>query len=271
MKYEGTAIYKIPNEYYATLSGGWFSPNHATASIFVPFHICNNEIFEPYTTGEAAILCSKLSNHYGNRLVSAIEKTETVFLTETYLTEQWATNHMLSSSNVAKVVTLSDVFIQKQAYFMQRLFEKIMRYSETEQKQYLNLVSSMWQENYAQTLPNIKESLIILSEISDSSDLQQYIESIALSIVKGQIEKNIASGVDSSEMMAEYEQGKQFIQNGQYEKGFPMLETAYSSCTDSLYQQQPMHINQPIKNENKVFPSLLNLLNQFYSSLPISS
>ncbi len=270
MKYEGTAIYKIPNEYYATLSGGWFSPNHATASIYVPFHICNNDIFNPYSTGEAAILCSKLSNHYGNRLVSAIEKTETVFLTETYLTEQWAKNHMHTSSNVAKVVTLSDVFIQKQAYFMQRLFEKIMQYPETEQ-QYLNIISSMWQENFAQTLPNIKESLITLSEIPESSDIQNHLETIALSIVKGQIEKNIAIGVDTSEMMAEYEQGKQFIKNGQYEKGFDLLETAYSSYTDFFYNQEESHNQQQDEDESRNPLPLFDFLNQLLPLSPISS
>jgi len=271
MEYEGAAIYKIPNEYYATLSGGWFSPNHATASIYVPFHICNNDIFDPYTTGEAAELCSTLSTHYGNRLVSAIEKTEAVFLTETYLTEQWAKNHMQSPSNVAKVVTLSDIFIQKQAYLMQRLFDKIMQYSETEQLQYLDLVSSPWEEDYEQTLLNIKESLITLSEIPDSSDIQKHLENLALSIVEAQIEKNNAIGFESSAAKIQYQQGKQFIQHDQYEQGFAMLETAYSSSTDTFYHYESMNTYQHGEKENKASPPLFQFLTQLHSSLLMSS
>ena len=42
-KYEAVAIYKIPEKNYEILSSGWFSPNRACSSIYVPFHICNNE------------------------------------------------------------------------------------------------------------------------------------------------------------------------------------------------------------------------------------
>ena len=265
MEYEGVAIYKIPNEYHATLSAGWFSPNHATTSIFVPFHICNNEIFEPYTTGEAAILCSKLSNHFGNRLVSTIEKTETVFLAENQIMEQWAKNHMHTSSNVAKVLTLSDVFIQKQAFFMQRLFEIIMNSPNTKQQRYLDLVSTLWQENYVETLPNIKEILISLSEREDHSEIQYHLENIALSIVEGQIEKNTAIGLESSEMLNEYNLGKQYIQNGQYEKGFTILETAYCSYSDCFYNRETSYNHQQNEEEYKTFTSLLDILNQLFS------
>jgi len=41
---EAVAIYKIPSENYEILSGGWFSANLACSSIYVPFHICDNEI-----------------------------------------------------------------------------------------------------------------------------------------------------------------------------------------------------------------------------------
>lgn len=79
-EYEAVAIYKIPRQNYEIMSSGWFSANHACSSIYVPFHICDTDIYDPYETGEAAELSLNLLNEYGHgALEVGFSNTEEVF------------------------------------------------------------------------------------------------------------------------------------------------------------------------------------------------
>ena len=69
-EFEGVTVYKIPKENYETLSSGWVSINHACSSIYVPFHICDNDIYEPYKTSQAAQLSLDLLNYYGHEFLT---------------------------------------------------------------------------------------------------------------------------------------------------------------------------------------------------------
>ena len=89
-KDEAVAIYKIPNNDYDVLSMGWFSPSFSCSSIYVPFHICDNEIFDPYENGKAAQLGQDLFEIYGYDKLSFFYKIEDVFLFENNVVESFS-------------------------------------------------------------------------------------------------------------------------------------------------------------------------------------
>ena len=120
-KYEGAAVYKIPNENYEILSGGWFSPNHACTSIYVPFHILDTTVFEPYTNGEAANLSLSLYDIYENNLTDSLSKIEDVFLYENDRIEQLAI-----LSNASQLLTNFDINAQKQAWLTEEIYDNIL-------------------------------------------------------------------------------------------------------------------------------------------------
>ena len=66
VEYEAAMIFKIPEEHANLLSSGWFAANHACSSIYVPVHICDNDFYDPYQTGEAAALSLELLHKYGH-------------------------------------------------------------------------------------------------------------------------------------------------------------------------------------------------------------
>ncbi|RLF39066.1 MAG: hypothetical protein DRN12_07475, partial [Thermoplasmata archaeon] len=117
-KYEGAAIYKIPNTNYKLLSGGWFSPNHACSSIYVPFHIVDTTIFKPYTNGEAANLSLTLYNIYGNNLTAILSKVEEVLLYENDRIEKLALRY-----NESQLLTNFDINAQKQAWITEEIYD----------------------------------------------------------------------------------------------------------------------------------------------------
>ena len=83
VEFEAVAIYKIPKNNYETFSMGWFASNHASSSVYVPFHICNTDIYEPYKTGDAAQLSLDLYKSYNQSiLASNFSKIENVFFNE---------------------------------------------------------------------------------------------------------------------------------------------------------------------------------------------
>jgi hypothetical protein len=239
--YEGVAIYSIPQNYYSTLSGGWFSPNHARASIYVPFHICNTRIYDAYSTSKAAQLCQTLSTKYQDTLLPVIQKTEQVFLNENAIIEQWAVNNINNKRIVSNIVTLSDTTIQKQAWTMQKLFEVISyKSSQEEQTQILALLSTLWKENYAESMPQMRNALQILSTLPETEEISNHIETIAVSICQSSIDKSkiLGSTTNFSEQLLQ--EGERLISQGVYNNGFILLETAFhlKHTRDKLLNRQ---------------------------------
>ncbi|GAF73289.1 unnamed protein product, partial [marine sediment metagenome] len=145
--YESAMIYKIPEENYDVLSGGWFSANHACSSIYVPVHICNTDIYEPYKTGEAAELSLELLESYGNQyLLSSLSVVEDVFLYETEEMEEIAEDLIQKNLDVSYFLTVVDMGMQKQAMLTQQIW------SETQGVEEVSLMNNMWQNNYSYSL-----------------------------------------------------------------------------------------------------------------------
>jgi len=182
--YESVAIYKIPKQNYEQLSSGWFSANHACSSIYVPFHICDNAIFGPYETGEAANLSLKLLRKYGHSvLTDNFSKIEEVFLYETEVAENTAKDMIANNLSVSEFLTVIDNGMQEQAWLTQQMWMEATNICDQKNKQeIMDIISGIWMNNYSSSLEYMKTAIHDLKDIPESEYFIDKIESIVLSI-----------------------------------------------------------------------------------------
>ncbi|MEF8847644.1 MAG: hypothetical protein V5A68_00730 [Candidatus Thermoplasmatota archaeon] len=182
--YEGSAIYKIPKNNFETMSMGWFSPNHACSSVFVPFHICINEIYTPYKTGEAARLSLNLLNEYGHDYLSpSFQKVEDVFLYENNLLEEYVLEHNLDEAIVSKVFTLNDVSMQKQAYLTEKMWMNLIDVeNENDRNEIENIIEDLWNDNYLVSLNEMKKAINLIQNKENSHGFKNQIFDLAFEI-----------------------------------------------------------------------------------------
>jgi len=223
-EYEAVAIYKIPKNNYEDLSMGWFSPNNALSSIYVPFHICNTDIYGPYQTGQAAQLSIDLLQVYDN-LSEPFSKVEDVFLFEIESMEQISNDNY----DVSEFLTIVDVGMQRQAYHTQDLWKDIS--TSCNKKEIIEIVSDIWQSNYSVTLEKIQNATMHLKECSGSEYFVEKIGNIALDICKTRIDAAGAIGKQSPDAENDYSKGSELLNQGKYETGFDYIEKAFSECT----------------------------------------
>ena len=238
-EYEGVAIYKIPKQLYNTLSMGWFSPNHACSSIYVPFHICDTDIYDPYETGEAAQLSLDLLNIYGHDDLSYIfSKTETVFLNEMESAEEMAKDLLLMKNNVSEFLTIIDAGMQKQAFLTQEMWAEASTYSEKES--IIRIIGNIWEKDYQTTLTNMRYAISNLDRISNSNFFKEKITDIAQDICKSKISsaKSIGKEVENPEEM--YNEAEQLINQGKYDEGFYKLEKSYVETNEIINGNVPV-------------------------------
>ncbi|HDM67181.1 MAG TPA: hypothetical protein ENG62_02205, partial [Thermoplasmatales archaeon] len=215
---EGAAIYRIPSEHYDILGGGWFSPSHPCSSIYVPFHIADNKVFEPYMSGEAAELSFKLSLK-GN-LTGFIERVEEVFLYENEFIEDLALRFL---SNASQLLTCFDVNAQRQAWLMEQLLYKLDD---------PRVIEGMWSRNYSSTLESMRNIIHCLGE--ELLDVQRQIGEIALIICETGVEELRIIGYSSMEAEDEFKSGRSLIEQEFYEDGLYHLQLSYNLCLQQL-------------------------------------
>lgn len=219
-KYEGAAIYRIPNTNYKLLSGGWFSPNHACSSIYVPFHIVDTAIFKPYTDGEAANLSLHLYNIYGNNLTTILSKVEEVLLYENDRIEKLSLRY-----DNPQLLTNFDINAQKQAWITEKIYDNMLNDST------FKILSAIWEENYSATLSNIKENI---QKLNSHTEIQYKLCKIALSVCESAINATKILGCTFAKAEDEYLFGKWLIQQGLYEEGIAHLQKSYNLCLEQL-------------------------------------
>jgi len=224
VEFESVAIYKIPEENYGELSIGWFSANNACSSIYVPFHICNTDIFDPYAGGDAAQLSIKLLDSYDD-LSYAFSKTEDVFLFEIDIMEQISTDILNKNVDVSEFLTIIDMGMQRQAYYTQELW---MEASKACNKQ--EILECLWESNYLLSLEKMQNASINLKECSESKHLVEKIGDIALDICKSRIDAATVIDKQSPDAENDYNKGSKLIRQGNYESGFDYIEKAFSEC-----------------------------------------
>ncbi len=180
VSYEAAMVSKVPVDHADVLSSGWFSANHACSSIYVPFHICDNEVYEPYQTGEAAQLSLDLLKKYEHdTLVSPCQSVETVFLAETNLSEEIAHALIHLNVNITPFMTDVDVGMQEQAYLTEQLWLALPNSSR-------GIIGSLWSTNYTVSLQTMREAVGILSGIAEGSQSASMINKIMVSIKRTQ-------------------------------------------------------------------------------------
>ena len=185
-RYEAVTIFKIPCNHYNLLSMGWFSPNHACSSIYVPFHICISDIYDSYENGEAALISLGVLNLYGHStLTNYFEKTEEVFLNEMEEYENICHNFLDNKSKLSNFFTTVDVEMQRQAFLTEQLWFNLSKISNKTCKQsILNIFAAIWEKNYSLSLNAMNNSINLLRQLPETEIFVQNIESIMLSIVK---------------------------------------------------------------------------------------
>jgi hypothetical protein len=175
--YEAAMVFKIPNEHANLLSSGWFAANHACSSIYVPIHICDNDSYDPYETGEAAALSLALLQKYGHgNLTSLCQSVETVFLFENEVNEGLAHLMIHADLNITPFLTELDKGMQEQAFLTEQLWLSAPNISR-------GIIKNIWRENYTMTLQNIQRAVSLLRCVPGSDNTVSILEKIAQSIL----------------------------------------------------------------------------------------
>jgi len=174
--YEGSMIFKIQKEHPGFISSGWFAANHACCSIYVPVHICDDDFYNPYETGEAATLSLALLHRYGHgNITSLCESVETVFLFENDINELLAYEMIQSGINITFFLTTLDRAIQEQAFLTQQLWLSAPNGSR-------GILEHLWIKNYRLSVQRMQQVSVMLTCMQGSEALLSIIEKIIQSI-----------------------------------------------------------------------------------------
>jgi hypothetical protein len=255
-KYEAATIYKIPNKNYELISSGWFSANHACSSIYVPFHICNSDIYDAYKTGEAAELSINLLNEYRHKtLEESFSNVEEVFLNEIDFAEKISLKIIDEMNVISDYLTIVDNAMQKQAFITEEIWLDISKIKDEEEKrESKEIINSIWIKNYSFSLEKMKNSINNITLISKK--IVNNICNIALDICKSRIDSAIALGKNCPSANNMYKKASQQIKDGKYELGFDNIIKSFSRCERIIKGQ---NFNAAVnKNTLKKFNPLFN-------------
>jgi hypothetical protein len=225
-KYESSAVLKIPKKNYEILSSGWFAANKPCTSIYVPFHICNEEIYRPYESGDAAEMSLELFNTYGHDVLNNyFTRTEEVLIAENEQAEDFAQDLIKENGNVSDFLTIIDTNMQKQAYTTQQLWLEAGKIPDNDMKQRItDFIEDIWYLNYTCSIDRIKTILPNIKNISESDYFSDKIEDIALNICTLKFDAARSIGIQNPEVEKDYTAGKKFIKQGDYVQGFELIE-----------------------------------------------
>jgi hypothetical protein len=176
--YEAAMIYKIPEEHASLLSSGWFAANHPCSSIYVPVHICDDNIYESYQNGEVAALSLDLLHKYGHGTLTPLCKgIETVFLAENEVNELIAHGMIHNDSDFTSFLTAMDQGMQEQAF----LTEQLWLYTPNASR---GIIENIWMENYSISLQKMQKTQLILTDIPGSETTISLLGEIVGSVSK---------------------------------------------------------------------------------------
>jgi hypothetical protein len=178
--YEAAMVFEIPNEHANLLSSGWFSPNHACSSIYIPIHICDDDFYDSYETGDAAALSLALLQKYGHgNLTSLCQSVENVFLFENEINEALAHLMIHADLNITSFLSELDQGMQEQAYLTEQLWLSAPNISH-------GTLKDLWVENYSKTQQNIQRAISMLRYMPESNTSIFILEKIQHSISNSQ-------------------------------------------------------------------------------------
>ena len=233
--YEGVAIYQVPSKNYQLISKGWFSPNHACSSIYVPFHNSNTEIFDKYETGEAAAICLSLYQNYSDCLLPIIESVEQVFLSENDFFDQWAQNSTLTESIIADVLTIVDTSMQEQAWIMQQLLYNISKLNEKQQSKLFNYSQNLWDETYQSTMISMGGMLDDLQSVENISFFKNLIITLMKSSCRCYITASECIDVSVQFYWDLFDAADFFLNQHHYYEAAICYHTIINDCKEYFY------------------------------------
>jgi hypothetical protein len=250
-EYEAVAIYKIPELDYLYMSCGWFSPNHACSSIYIPFHICNTDIYDPYETGEAAQLSLDIYNGFDHDIIADnFSKVENVFFYEIDEAERISGERLTSGEEISNFLTIIDMGMQKQAFLTEKIWKEINKISNEKNKQaIINEIIIIWDTNYANSFDKMKNAILNLNGVSNSAGIIEKIEEIALDISNCRIEAAKAVGIEVKSAEEKYSCAVNLINKNEYEEGFNFLKKAYIQSDMLIKGQAYQDIENIYSNE----------------------
>jgi len=251
-KYEAVAIYRIPKENYKILSMGWFSPNHACSSIYVPFHICNTDIYSPYESGESAQLSLDLLNEYGHgNLVDIYSNTEDIFLGELEVIEENILSNSYNDDLISDFLTIFDMSLQKQAFLTEEIWIQASRIiNQNTKKEIIEIISEIWDTNYTYSLNKMKQALLDLEKITRSNEIIENIQKIALDICKSKVDILKLIGKEVQGFEKKYYNAEKLIENGEYGESFKILQDLYSKSDMLIKGQSIIELEKIEKSQN---------------------
>ncbi len=223
-EYEAAMIFKIPEEHVDLLSSGWFAANHACSSIYIPVHICDNDIYNPYQTGDAAALSLELLHQYGHgTLTSLCQNVEDVFLSENEENEILADQMIHNASDISSFLTERDLCMQEQAFLTEQLWLNASNASQ-------GIIRSIWMNNYTVSFDKMQKAMSLLNNISGSETVMSILGTIALSICKSKIDIVSIQRKNCTEIQQEYIEADRYFKSGEYTIGFVLLRHTFDSC-----------------------------------------
>lgn len=257
--YESVMIYKIPEENYGLLSSGWFSANHACSSIYVPVHISNNDIYEPYKTEQAAEVSLELLDLYGHgTLTPVFSRVEDVFLSETEGHEEMANKLIENNSDISEFLTIVDTSIQEQAWLTEQIWLEVGKSSNNNQE-IIEIIGRIWRENYSVSLDLMTSAIDSLRNISKLRTISK-ITDIALNVCESRLNAAQAIGKNISTSYEEYKNGKKLIEQGDYSSGFQLIKNAFRA-SDMLLKGKLFSENTfQEENEGNEIPSEIGFI-----------
>ena len=261
-QYEAVAIYMIPKENYETMSMGWFSPNHACSSIYVPFHICNNDIYDPYETGEAAELSLNLLKEYEHGTLSDIfSNTENVFLNEIAVAEEITEKKNHYPNIVSDFLTVIDTSMQRQAFLTEEIWMDISKISNENTRKFVtDAVKDIWFDNYLISLKMMKEAVNEIKALSNTNQIIIKISDIILDICKSRIDALNTIGIKPQSAEKRYETGSSLIKQGNFEKGFDEIQKAFVECDILIKGQKLTYLEDDDSTKNEKIDTLIYFL-----------
>jgi hypothetical protein len=245
--FEAAAIYKIPFSYPDILSSGWFAPNQCSWA-YVPFHICNQEIYTPYQDGTAHMMAQELLQLYGHgTLTPLITNMENIFLLETERVESHALSYLRGghTKKASDLLTVSDLSIQKQGFIWESILYELTGIGSGIQDTIFNSLNRVWTQNYLHSLSNIQETVELLTSFQTpwqhtiNSIIEQLLQ-LALNITECKINQaSIISNVSQNRVVDDLEQGRYLFNKGEYDNGFRHLSLAYHNANNLILGANP--------------------------------
>jgi len=240
--YEGSMIYKLPKTRYETISEGWFSANHPCSTIYVPIHICNTDIYEPYKTGDAAVLSLNLLTIYGHNFLSEpFHEVENVFINELTLLDPIINESINENKDVSFLLTTLDMGMQKQAYLTQQLW---LNTSKNKKSDLITpYLFKIWDCDFSETIENIEVVYEKIQQFTEIEEIKKDLLNIAISIVDTRIRILEQSSEEWFLLKDALNEAKTCFDHEKFTKGFFLLQNTLNKTNQQLLTYEKNQIN----------------------------